>query len=82
MIPGEQHTFYADITNYNSSYTYNFEVNRSKTSIDIAANVLDGGSRLAVTVTMLTAEAAAVNITLKTEGFSDVTERFEVYVRA
>ena len=81
MMPGEQHTFYADITNYNSSCNYQFEVNRSKTSIDIAASVLDGGSRLAVTITMLTAESAAVNVILKTEGFADVSERFEVYVR-
>jgi hypothetical protein len=81
MVPGEQHTFYADITNYNSSYNYEFEVNRTKTSIDISATVLDGGSRLAVTVTMLNAEAAAVNVILKTEGFADVSERFEVYVR-
>lgn len=80
MIPGEKHTFYVDITNYSSSANYDFEVNRSKTSIDIAAAV-EGGSRLVVTVTMLTAESAAVNITLKTEGFADVTERFEVYVR-
>jgi len=30
---------------------------------------------------MNSAESAAVNIILKTDGFADVSERFEVYVR-
>ena len=80
MIVGEQHTFYADITNYNSSYNYEFNVGASKDSISVAASLVND-SRLAVTVTMVRAESAAVNITLSTEHFTDVIARFEVYVR-
>jgi hypothetical protein len=81
MVVGERHTFYVDITNYNSSYQYQFEVNRSKDSIDIAASVIDGGSRLSVTVTMLRDEDAAVNVILKTADFATVTDRFVVFSR-
>lgn len=80
MVVGEKHTFYADIQPEGCGYTaHDLQVNVSKISLSVNSTVLSD-TRLAITVTMLSSDPAAVNIILPTSN-GNVSARYEVYVR-
>ena len=80
MAVGEKHTFYADLSPSNTSYDMNtLQINSSKSSLTFTYTVISQ-TRVAVTVTMVSAEAGAINFILPTNS-GNVTARFEAYVR-